>query len=160
MVGDSGIELRTTEPGDLESFFVFQLDAEANHLAAFTAKDPADKAAYLAKYARLLAEPSVNMKTIVVGGRVAGSISVFEIEGEAEVTYWIDKAFWGEGIATAALTEFLKTELRRPIRGRVAFDNLGSQKVLERCGFARIGTDRGFANARQAEIEEFIYKLT
>jgi RimJ/RimL family protein N-acetyltransferase len=42
----------------------------------------------------------------------------------------------------------------------VAFDNQGSQKVLEKCGFVKIGTDKGFANARQAEIEEYIYKLS
>ena len=50
-------------------------------------------------------------------------------------------------------------ENNRPIFGRVAFDNFGSQKVLEKCNFLKIGTDKGFANARQAEIEEFIYKL-
>lgn len=74
--------------------------------------------------------------------------------------YWIDRKFWGQGIATTALKEFLNMEQARPIYGRVAFDNYGSQKVLEKCGFIKIGTDKGFANARQTEIEEFIYKLT
>jgi RimJ/RimL family protein N-acetyltransferase len=100
------------------------------------------------------------MQTIIVDNSIAGSISVFEIEGKAEITYWIDKKFWGKGVATKALTAILKIETRRPIQGRVAFDNLGSQKVLEKCNFVKIGTDRGFANARQVEIEEFIYKLT
>ncbi|WP_236668947.1 GNAT family N-acetyltransferase [Hymenobacter rubidus] len=76
------------------------------------------------------------------------------------VTYWIDKEFWGQGIATAALHEFLQLEPARPIYGRTAFDNQGSQKVLEKCGFVKTGTDKGFANARQAEIEEYIYKLS
>ena len=70
------------------------------------------------------------------------------------------KLFWGKGVATNALKEFLKNENTRPIFGRVAFDNFGSQKVLEKCNFIKIGTDKGFANARQAETEEFIYKLT
>jgi [ribosomal protein S5]-alanine N-acetyltransferase len=48
---------------------------------------------------------------------------------------------------------------RRPVFERVAYDNAGSQKVLERSGFVKIGTDKGFANARQAAIEEYIYKL-
>ncbi len=81
-------------------------------------------------------------------------------ENEAEITYWIDKKFWGQGIATTALKELLKIEQVRPIYGRVAFDNYGSQKVLEKCGFVKIGKDKGFANARQAEIEEYIYKLS
>jgi RimJ/RimL family protein N-acetyltransferase len=41
----------------------------------------------------------------------------------------------------------------------VAFDNFGSQKVLEKSGLIKTGTDKGFASARQAEIEEFIYRL-
>ena len=56
--------------------------------------------------------------------------------------------------------DFLKMEKARPIFGHVAFDNYGSQRVLEKCGFVKVGSDRGFANARQAEIEEFIYKLS
>jgi hypothetical protein len=34
------------------------------------------------------------------------------------------------------------------------------KKVLEKCGFVKIGIDKSFANARQIEVEEFIYKLT
>jgi RimJ/RimL family protein N-acetyltransferase len=94
-----------------------------------------------------------------VNNIIAGSIAKFEIEGEAEITYWIDKKFWGRGIATKALRYLLTIENARPIYGRVAFDNFGSQKVLEKCGFVKIGSDKGFANARQEEIEEFIYKL-
>jgi len=78
---------------------------------------------------------------------------------EAEITYWIDRKSWGKGIATKALQKFLSIETIRPVFGRVAFDNFGSQKVLEKCGFKKIGSDRGFANARQAEIEEHIYRL-
>jgi [ribosomal protein S5]-alanine N-acetyltransferase len=160
MINDSEIILRKTEITDLEFFFIFQLDNEANYLAAFTSKDPTDKTAYLQKYTKLLNDRSINMQTIIVENIIAGSVSKFEMEGEAEVTYWIDKKFWGEGVATKALKEFLKNENMRPIFGRVAFDNFGSQKVLEKCNFIKIGTDKGFANARQAEIEEFIYKLT
>ena len=82
------------------------------------------------------------------------------MDNEAEITYWIDRKLWGKGVATTALKDFLKIEQSRPIFGRVAFDNYGSQKVLEKCGFVRIGKDKGFANARQAEIEEYIYKLS
>lgn len=160
MINENEILLRKTEIADLEFFFVFQLDNEANYLAAFTAKDPTDKTAYLQKYTKLLNDPTINMQTIIVGSSIAGSVSKFEIEGEAEVTYWIDKKFWGKGVATKALKELLKNEKTRPVLGRVAFDNFGSQKVLEKCNFIKIGTGKGFANARQAEIEEFIYKLT
>jgi RimJ/RimL family protein N-acetyltransferase len=139
--------------------FTFQLDHEANYLAAFTSKDPSDKPAYFQKYTKLFNDPAINNQTIIVNNIIAGSIAKFEIEGEAEITYWIDKKFWGRGIATKALRYLLTIENARPIYGRVAFDNFGSQKVLEKCGFVKIGSDKGFANARQEEIEEFIYKL-
>ena len=42
---------------------------------------------------------------------------------------------------------------------RVAKDNLGSQRVLQKCGFVIIGEDKGFANARAQEIEELLLVL-
>lgn len=153
------IQLRKTVLSDLDYFFTFQLDNEASFLAAFTPKDPHDKDAYIRKYANFLDDPTINMCTIIVDDVIVGSIAKFVMHGDAEITYWIDKAFWGQGIATKALTQLLTIEKTRPVFGRTAFDNTGSQRVLEKCGFVKIGTDRGFANARQAEIEEYIYKL-
>jgi RimJ/RimL family protein N-acetyltransferase len=100
------------------------------------------------------------MRTIKLDNEIAGSIAKFVMEGEAEITYWLDKKYWGKGLATAALKKFLTIEKTRPIFARVAFDNFGSQKVLEKSGFKKVGTDRGFANARGTETEEFIYKLS
>ncbi|MDN3692368.1 GNAT family N-acetyltransferase [Chryseobacterium tructae] len=153
------IELRPTTIADLDTLFQFQLDDEGRHLAAFTSQESTNKEAYLAKYTRLLNDPTINNQTIIVDAVIAGSIAKFIMEGDTEITYWIDRNFWGKGVATKALKAFLTLETSRPIFGRVAFDNLGSQKVLENCGFVRIGTDKGFANARQTEIEEFIYRL-
>lgn len=159
MESKNQITLRPTQHTDLEQLFQFQLDEEAGYLAAFMPKDHTNKDAYIKKYTGFLNDASINMRTILVDGNIAGSVSKFVMEGDAEITYWIDKKFWGQGIASNALIEFLKTESTRPIFGRVAFDNFGSQKVLEKCGFVKTGTDKGFANARQAEIEEYIYKL-
>lgn len=155
----NSITLTETTADDLHLLFEFQLDEEANYLAAFTAKDISDKVAYLEKYTKHLADPTITMRTIKANDEIIGSVAKYMMEGDAEITYGIDKKYWRQGIATTALADFLKIELARPIFGRVAFDNYGSQKVLEKCGFIRIGSDRGFANARQAEIEEFIYKL-
>jgi [ribosomal protein S5]-alanine N-acetyltransferase len=154
------IKLRPTGVSDLPTLFQFQTDKEGGYLAAFMPKDPTDKSAYLVKHTKLLSDPTVNNQTIIIDNTIVGSIAKFEMEGQAEITYWIDRNFWGQGIATTALNAFLKIELTRPIYGRVAFDNFGSQNVLEKCGFIKIGTGKGFANARQTEIEEFIYKLS
>lgn len=153
------ITLTKTVKEDLYVLFEFQLNEEAIYLAAFTPKDPSDKNAYIEKFTKHIADPSINMRTINFNDQIVGSIAKFVLEDEAEITYWIDRKFWGKGIASLALNDFLKNEHTRPIKGRVAFDNYASQKVLEKCGFIKIGNDHGFANARQAEIEEYIYKL-
>ena len=140
--------------------FQFQTDKEGGYLAAFMPKDPTDKAAYIAKYTKLLSDPTVNNQSIIIDNAIVGSIAKFVTEGDIEITYWIDRKYWGKGIATKALKKLLAIETARPVFGRVAFDNFGSQKVLENCGFVKIGSDKGFANARQAEIEEYIFKLT
>lgn len=160
MINKLDIQLRRTKETDLENFFQFQLDKESSYLAAFTPKDSTDKTAYIARYEKLLKDPAINNQTILLDDVIVGSIAKFEREGDAEITYLIDRNFWRQGIGTAALNNFLILETFRPIFGRVAFDNLGSQKVLEKNGFIKIGTDQFFANARQMEIEEFIYKLT
>ena len=153
------ISLRPTTPSDLETLFQFQLDKEGGYLAAFMPSDHTDKAAYIQKHTQLLDNPSVNNQTILLDETIVGSIAKFEIQGDAELTYWIDRAYWGQGIASKALATFLTLEPTRPLYGRVAFDNMGSQKVLEKCGFIKVGTDKGFANARGMEIEELIFRL-
>jgi ribosomal-protein-alanine N-acetyltransferase len=153
------LRLRPTEEADLELLFQFQMDEQAGYLAAFTAQDPTDWEAYFKKYTQILRDPTTNTQTILLDGVVVGSIAKFEMEGEAGITYWLDRRYWGQGIASTALHAFLHLETMRPIFGRIAFDNVGSQRVLEKAGFVKIGTDSGFANARQAVIEEFIYQL-
>ena len=36
------------------------------------------------------------------------------MENDAGITYWIDRKFWGQGIATTALKGFLKVEKSAP----------------------------------------------
>jgi len=38
-------------------------------------------------------------------------------------------------------------------------DNVASRRVLEKCGFRVVATERGFAEARSAEIEEMVLRL-
>ena len=101
----NNITLTKTEKDDLNAFFQFQLDKEANYLAAFTSKDPNDKTAYIEKYTKFLTDPTINMQTIKVNDEIVGSIAKFVIENEVGITYWIDRKFWGQGIATIALNE-------------------------------------------------------
>lgn len=153
------IQLRPTVLKDLPVLFQFQLDEKAAYLAAFMPANWTDEAAYITKYTRLLQDTTVNNQTLFLEDTIVGSIAKFKIENTTEITYWIDSKFWGRGVATNALNQFLALETIRPIFARVAFDNIGSQRVLEKCGFKQIGKDQGFANARGIEIEEYVYKL-
>jgi len=153
------ISLRQSIASDLEVFFLNQEDEEANQMAAFTSKNPNDKEAYISKWLRLMKDDTVHMKTILFENEVIGCVVKFLMGDEAEITYAINKAHWGKGITTKALQAFLEIEPTRPIFGRTAFDNIGSQKVLERAGFKKIGQEVSFANARGKEIEEYIYRL-
>lgn len=63
------------------------------------------------------------MRTIKVNDMIAGSVAKYVMENEAEITYWTDKKFWRQGVATIAPKNFLRIETSRPIYGRVAFDN-------------------------------------
>jgi RimJ/RimL family protein N-acetyltransferase len=154
------LSLRDVIEDDLRLFFDFQLDPDANSMAAFTAKDPTDREAFTAHWKKNLLEPTNINRTIVCDGQVVGSIASYEDGGKPEVTYWIGRAHWGKGIATRALTTFLaQANTTRPIYARVAKDNLGSRRVLEKCGFQVIGETKGFANARGEEIEELLLEL-
>ena len=156
----SALLLRDVIQDDLPIFFEQQLDRDANYMAAFTAKDPSDRDAFTAHWHRILADATVIIRTILCDGQVAGSVLRYEEAGKPEVSYWLGKEYWGKGIATRALSEFLAHGNKmRPIYARVAKDNLGSRRVLEKCGFTIIGESKGFANARGEDIEELILEL-
>jgi RimJ/RimL family protein N-acetyltransferase len=154
------LSLRDVVEEDLAIFFEQQKDPEANYMAAFTAKDPTNREAFNRHWERIMADPTVIIKTIVCDGRVAGHVLSYEEDGKVEVSYWIGKPYWGQGIATRALVAFLEHVNRtRPIYARVAEDNLASMRVLEKCGFRITEEAKGYANARGEEIRELILEL-
>ena len=134
-------------------------DPVAAHMAAFTAPDHMDRDAFQRRWSRLRADETVIARAIVVEGEVAGTIGSWGDPDEREVTYWIGRSYWGKGIATGALTAFLAVDPSRPLHARVAYDNVGSRRVLEKCGFRVIASERDFAQARSAEIEELMLRL-
>ena len=154
------VQLRPVADGDLPIFFKHQRDPQGVHMAAFTVPDPDDRAAFDDHWRWLRNNPTILMRTIAVNGQPAGHVSSYVGDVGLEVTYWLGREYWGRGIATAALQAFLLIETHRPLRGRAAADNAASLRVMEKCGFVRIGDDRGYANARRAEIDEVLLELT
>jgi RimJ/RimL family protein N-acetyltransferase len=154
------IVLRDVMMSDLPIFFDQQLDPEANRMAAFTRKDPADRDAFMAHWAKILRDETITIQTILFDGQVAGSVlSYVDEDGQREVSYWIGRPYWGKGVATRGLLAFLDHIKVRPLYARVAQDNIGSLRVLEKCRFTRIGEGRGFSEARGQEVEEFLLRL-
>ncbi len=99
------------------------------------------------------------MRTILVDDVVAGHIVRHHWFADPEISYWLGREFWRQGVATKALLAFLDEAKDRPLYARVAKDNLASIRVLEKCGFLQTGEDKGFSNARGEEVEEFILTL-
>ena len=155
------ITLRDVEDDDLPIFFEQQLDPEANAMAAFTGGDPENRSAFDAHWRKIRADNTVLNKTILSNGQVAGYVASYIDRdfGKREVTYWLGKEFWGQGIATGALSQYVRLIGERPIYGRAARDNTASIRVMEKCGFRLTGYDRGYAVARGEEIEEAILEL-
>lgn len=153
------IQLRDTTKDDLPILFEHQLDEDANRMAAFTAEDPGNQDAFMERWIKILGNEAITKKSILFEGQVVGNVGSFDMFGEPHVAYWIAKPYWGQGIATQALTEFLTHVKNRPLYARAAKDNIGSVRVLQKCGFIITGEDKGFSNARGEDVEEYILML-
>jgi RimJ/RimL family protein N-acetyltransferase len=152
--------LREVAESDLPIFFEQQSDEAAGYMAAFTGRDPKDRDAFMAHWARIRADNAITIRTILHDGHVAGNILSFEWEGKPEVGYWIGREYWGKGLATRALSDFLTIVKTRPLYAAAAKDNVASIRVLEKCGFTITAYTKSFARARGEEIEEALLQLT
>lgn len=153
---EEGVQLVEVQESHLEVFFRNQQDTEANDLAKVFPRDRDD---FEAHWARIMSNPKTIARTILYDDEVAGNINAFWIESELYVGYWIDRAHWGKGIATKALSGILKIVESRPIWARVATGNAGSIRVLERNGFVKIGEEESPETERYAACVEGIYRL-
>ena len=147
--------LREVDPGDLLTFYEHQRDPAACMVAAFT---PRELPAFLEHWqTKILGQPTVIARSILLGGRLAGYVSSFEAEGQRLVCYWIGREFWGGGVASKALKEFVeKLELSRPLEALVATSNVGSIRVLEKSGFALVP---GSKQVGSDGVEEVRFRL-
>ncbi len=140
--------LRETTLDDLPILFEHQRDPLANEMAVFAARD---WDAFVAHDAKIRSDPTLIRRTVVVDGEVVGWIGCFGDE-QREVGYWYDRAAWARGIATAALAALLDEVTERPLLAHVAVTNVGSAKVLERCGFVEVARET-------TDVEEIVYRL-
>jgi RimJ/RimL family protein N-acetyltransferase len=150
------VRLRAIEDQDLDVFFDHQADPEANEMAAFPARD---REQFAAHWARTRADDTVVLRTIVADGRVAGNIVSWQQDGQLLLGYWVGREHWGRGVATEALAQFVGQVTARPLHAHVAVHNIGSIRVLEKCGFRRDRVQEAKAPAPGDGIEELIFML-
>lgn len=152
------VGLRLVEDSDLDAIFDQMRDPEGVWMAAFTPDDPSDRTAFDAHMAMIRSSPCIWLRAVTCDGRLVGTIATYVTEGDTEVTYWVDRAWWGRGIASRALALLLDKVTTRPVHARAASDNVASLRVLRKSGFEVIGTEVSFAPARGGTIEETILR--
>lgn len=158
------VQLRDVEADDLPLFFEHQRDPIAVALVGFRSRD---RAAFDEHWAKLLANEACLKKTIVVASAVsadssskqvvAGNIGSWTSDGKREIGYWLDRALWGRGIATEAVSAFLGVERTRPLYAGVATHNAASIRVLQKCGFTLLGPEE--AAPGEAEPSHVLLRL-
>ncbi|GAA3345985.1 GNAT family N-acetyltransferase [Amorphoplanes nipponensis] len=153
------IGLRAVRDDDLDEIFDQRRDPVSVWMAAFTAEDPDDRAAFDAHIARLRNDPEILLLAVTVDGALAGTVGSFPVGADTEITYWLARAFWGAGVATRAVELLLDLVPVRPITARAASDNAGSLGVLRKAGFRPVGKEVAYATARRREIEETVLRL-
>ena len=151
------VRLRSVEDRDIEVFFDHQADPQAVEMAAFPARD---KEQFAAHWARVRADDTVVVRTIVADGMVAGNIGSWQDNGQQLLGYWVGREWWGRGVATQAVALLVDELAIRPLYAHVAVHNVGSIRVLEKCGFRRDRAQEAKAHAPDDGIEEFIFVLS
>ena len=148
------VQLRNVEDRDLEVFFDHQADPQAVEMAAFPARD---KEQFAAHWAKVRADDANVLRTIVADGLVVGNIGSWQQDGQQFLGYWVGREFWGRGVGTQALALLVDEVSVRPLYAHVVVHNVGSIRVLEKCGFRRDRVQEAKARAPEDGIEELIF---
>ena len=156
MTTDQSVRLRPVETGDLPRMYSMQLDPEANRMAVTI---PRTGEAFDSHWAKALDDPRNIVWVILVGEELVGTISCFPMDGQDHVGYWIDRAHWGKGIASRALSLLLLEVVKRPLVASVATSNGASLRVLQKCGFVVERVRLSPASERYPECEEAVLVL-
>jgi [ribosomal protein S5]-alanine N-acetyltransferase len=107
-------------------------------------------------------------KAILVNDEIVGNISVFYMDDiyfeNGRLAYFLDEEYWGKGIMTSAISVFCKYvfSINKDIQ-RIFADpfesNIGSRKVLEKCGFKLEGILRNNVVKNGVRQNSYLYSL-
>lgn len=150
------VRLRPVEAGDLPRMYDLQLDPESNRMAVTI---PRTREAFDSLWAKSLGDPNAPARAILFDGAFVGHVSCFPADGQDHVGYWIDRAFWGRGIASRALHLLLLEVTKRPLVATAATSNGASLRVLQKCGFVIEQVRREPSTDRYPECEVAVLVL-
>nr|WP_221377321.1 GNAT family N-acetyltransferase [Actinoplanes polyasparticus] len=150
-MADAEVRLRPVRIGDIGTFYDHEQEPEAQRRANFTARERPEFVTHW--ITRILGDPAVGARTVLAGDAVAGNVVSWNQNGRREVGYWLGRAFWGRGVGTRALTQYLDIETARPLHATADVGNTASIRLLERCGFGRIDT------VREGDVEFVVLEL-
>lgn len=125
-------------------------------MAAFKSRD---RDAFMAHWAKIMANPACAIRVVLADGSVAGNIGAWTEGAERLVGYWIGREFWGRGIASAALVQFLDYETTPPLTARVAKHNPASIRVLQKAGFTPAGEEASDL-PDGSQLVELVFRLS
>lgn len=135
------VTLRELVESDLPILFKHQDDKGAEEMVGLPSRSRDD---FFDHWHKVMANETIILSTILFEDQIAGYLCSFIKEtNEREVGYQLGREFWGRGIATRALQLFLPLIPWRPLYGVTPTHNIGSQKVLTRCGFVLVGEHEG-----------------
>lgn len=107
--------------------------------------------------ALVLLDRSVNNTIVGIAGH--GPVA----ENRVEINYWIGEPYWGRGLATeaaaAVIDQTFGTLDVHAIRGQTRIENVGSRRVLEKCGFERVGESRVHIASLEETVPAFDFTL-
>jgi RimJ/RimL family protein N-acetyltransferase len=133
-----------------------QLDPESNRVAVTI---PRTAGAFTSHWEKSLGDPGITARAVLLDEVFAGYISRFPADGHDHVGYWIDRTFWGMGVASRALELLLREVADRPLFATVATSNGASLRVLRKCGFVVEQVRHSPATDRYPACEEAVLVL-
>ena len=104
---------------------------------------------------------------IVYEGRLIGTVGAYDYDAEKsriEVGMCIERASWGHGFATEALTAVLQYltehEKIKTVSAWCASDNIGSQQAMEKSGMQMVCVEEGTLKINGQTYDKLIFERT
>ena len=139
------------EDDDLPIFLAHQDDPVAAAMAAFPTRAPD---VFYAHWATIRADPTNYTRTIVADDEVVGDIVSWLDDGSARSATGSVVSTGGRGSRRPPSGCCSTRSTDRPIMAHIVPANIGSQRVVEKCGFVRVGEE-----VADDGVHELIFRL-